>query len=166
MKIRYARIEDLPAIVEIYNQAIALRYATGDLDPLTVEERRAWFEEHTPDRYPIWVAEAEDGCVAGWCSLSAWRNGRKALRYTVEVSYYVHESHRRRGIGRAMMKTALDEAGALGYRTVIALLLSINPATIGLLEQFGFECWGTLPGAAEIDGRECDHVFYGRRIAT
>src|SRR5215211_7403683 len=74
MIIRLAQIDDVPAVVDIYNQAIPSRKSTGDTQPLRVEERLTWFREHRPDAHPIFVAEAE-GQVAGWCSLSPYRPG-------------------------------------------------------------------------------------------
>jgi len=67
--IRLAQLEELPAIVEIYNQAIPSKQSTGDTQPVRVEDRMAWFTEHRPDEYPIFVVDV-DGQVAGWCSLS------------------------------------------------------------------------------------------------
>ena len=46
--IRIATDTDLPAIVEIYNEAVAERFATADLTPVTLERREQWFEEHDP----------------------------------------------------------------------------------------------------------------------
>ena len=44
MDVRAASQDDLPAIVAIYNQAIARGLKTGDIVPVTVPSRRAWFE--------------------------------------------------------------------------------------------------------------------------
>ena len=46
MTIRPATIADLPAIVDIYNDAVADRFATADTSPVTVEQRRPWFDAH------------------------------------------------------------------------------------------------------------------------
>ena len=53
---RIAKIEDLPQIVEIYNQAIVSKKSTGDTRKFTVEERLGWFKDHDPNKYPIIVA--------------------------------------------------------------------------------------------------------------
>jgi len=58
MLIRDANVDDLPAIVAIYNAAIPGRMATADLEPLSVESRRQWFNEHLPGSRPLWVVEA------------------------------------------------------------------------------------------------------------
>ena len=65
--IRDATIEDLPAIIEIYNTSIPGRMATADLEPVTVTSRMEWFMAHTPERRPLWVLEVDDE-VKAWFS--------------------------------------------------------------------------------------------------
>ena len=74
IEIRVAADADLPAITAIYNQAIALRYATAHTDFVTVDDRRHWLSEHSPDKYPVYVADYKQA-VSGYCSLSAYRPG-------------------------------------------------------------------------------------------
>jgi len=64
---RAAIRSDLPQIVEIYNSTIPSRIATADSEPVSVDSRVHWFEEHTPDRRPLWVVE-DAGRVAAWLS--------------------------------------------------------------------------------------------------
>jgi L-amino acid N-acyltransferase YncA len=98
-EIRDAVKADLPAIVEIYNSTVPSRMVTADIEPASIESRRAWFREHDPERHPIWVAEV-DGQVAGWFSFEPFRE-RPAYHATAKVSVYVAAEHRRKGIGRA-----------------------------------------------------------------
>ena len=56
LSIRLAAIDDLPRIVEIYNQSIAGKQATADLQPVSVADRQAWFDAHTRNR-PLVVAQ-------------------------------------------------------------------------------------------------------------
>ncbi len=114
--IRVAKIEDLPAIVGIYNQAVPTHRSTANTTPVTVEARKKWFDEHEPDRHPIFVAEL-DGCVIGWCSLSVYRPGRAALRFTAEISYYVDTSHQGQGVGQALIRHAVEASPRLGSGT-------------------------------------------------
>lgn len=163
MNIRLATKDDLPRIVEIYNQAVAVGGATGDLSPVTVESKAAWFGEHAPDTHPIWVAE-DDGVVVGWCSLSPYRTGRMAFRFTAEISYYVDEGQRGKGLGTQLIKHALDQCPSLGLKSLFGLILEVNVGSVRILERFGFEKWGHMPAVADINGRECGHVIYGRRV--
>jgi L-amino acid N-acyltransferase YncA len=45
---REATRADLPSIVEIYNATIPSRMVTADLEPVSVESRVHWFEQHRP----------------------------------------------------------------------------------------------------------------------
>lgn len=55
MNIRIATRKDPGAIVEIYNQAIALGFKTADTKSVTVETRTRWFEEHLPIFARFWL---------------------------------------------------------------------------------------------------------------
>ena len=161
--IRLAQIDDLPTIVDIYNEAIPSKQSTGDTQPVRVEDRKAWFAEHLPDRHPIFVAEV-NGQVAGWCSLSPYRPGRAALRFTAEISYYIAQASHRWGIGAALVKHAIEACPALQIRHLFAIVLEGNVASLELLEKMGFEIWGYLPRVAYFDGKEVGHVYYGRHV--
>jgi phosphinothricin acetyltransferase len=165
MIIRLAQIEDLPSIVDIYNQSIPSNQATGDTQPVRVEDRVTWFAEHRPHEHPIFVAEADaDGQVVGWCSLSPYRPGRAALRFTAEISYYLDLSFHRQGIGTALVEHALAACPALGIRHVFAIVIEGNQASLRLLEKMGFEQWGYLPRVVSFDGKEIGHLYYGRHV--
>ena len=161
--IRLAVEADLPAITGIYNQAIALQSATADISPVSIENRQTWLAEHSADKFPVFVAEI-DGSVVGYCSLSAYRPGRMALRHTAEISYYVHERFRGMRVGSRLIEHAIEQCPRLEVRTLFAILLDINSDSVRILESFGFEKWGHLPNVADFGGRECGHLYYGRRV--
>ena len=163
MTIRPAQPADLRAVVAIYNQAVRAGFQTGDLSPVTAASRQAWFDAHSPDTYPLWVAEVE-GQVAGWCSLSEYRPGRGAFRHTAEISYYVGVDDQRRGIGTALVRHAVAAAPTLGFRILVAHLLDVNAPSRLLLEREGFVEWGRVPGAARFGDTACDHLTYGRHL--
>ena len=163
MIIRFAQQDDLPTIVDIYNQAIQTKQSTGDLQPVTVESRVAWFQAHSMEKYPIFVME-EEGRVIGWCSLSAYRQGRAAFRHTAEISYYISFAHQRRGIGTALIEHTLAICPTLQIRHLFAIVLENNQASLRLLEKMGFEKWGYLPQVADFDGKEVGHLYYGRHV--
>jgi L-amino acid N-acyltransferase YncA len=160
MKIRDAVESDLPAIIDIYNAAIATRTATAQVEPVTLEERRNWLKEHTPDRHPFWVLEI-DGQIAGWLSLKPFLP-RCAYRGTAELSVYVDERFRRRGIGRRLLQEAISRAPSLGVNAVVGLIFAHNQASLRLFEELGFLRWGLLPGIARLDGVERDLIVAGR----
>lgn len=163
MIIRLALKKDLPAIVDIYNQAIQTKQSTGDLQPVQVGDRVAWFQAHPAEKYPIFAME-ENGRMVGWCSISAYRQGRAAFRHTAEISYYISFAHHRRGIGTVLVEHALSACPRLQIRHLFAIVLENNQASIRLLEKMGFEKWGYLPQVADFDGKEVGHLYYGRHV--
>jgi len=163
MNIRIALETDLPKIVEIYNQAIDLSGCTADLEPISTESRQSWLTEHSPENYPIWVAENQ-GSVLGWCSLSPYRCGRMALKHIAEISYYVDQNHRGSGVGSSLIQYAIDQCPGLQIKNLLALILGINIASIGIMDKFKFERWGRMPAVAEIEGKKCDHLIFGRNV--
>lgn len=166
MQIRIARGNDLARIVAIYNQAITQGSCTADTEPLTVAQRKDWFNGHSPERYPIYVMEELDPKeISGWCSLSAHRRGRMALRHVAEISYYVDKDHRGCGIGSRLMQHALQQAPHLGLHNLFAILLDCNPLSVTLLENNGFTRWGHLPEIAEFPDKTCGQFIYGRKVS-
>ena len=161
--IRIAADTDLPAIVAIYNEAIASGCATADAEPVSVESRRSWFLEHEPTKYPIFVWE-QDGEVLAWCSASPYRRGRQALRFTAEISYYVAKRVQRRGIASALIDHVVRCREPLQIKTLFAIVLQCNAASCALLEKHAFERWGFLPRVADFEGEEYGHIYYGRRL--
>ncbi len=163
LQLRAAVPADLPALVSIYNEAIASRAATGHLEPFTVAEREAWFAGHQQAATPLFVAEVE-GQVAGYATLSAYRGGRGAFAGCREISYYVAGAFRRRGVASALLDHAVEACSGLGVDLLLTFVLAHNDTSVAFLERRGFACWGRLPGVAVIDGQHCDHVIHGRRL--
>ena len=161
--IRLAKQEDIESVVEIYNQAIDAKFQTAFTEKLDKVEKLEWFSQFRDSQYPMFVY-TESEKVVGWFSVTPYRQGRGALRYTVEISYYIHAHHQRKGIGQKLLQHALDACRQLNYKTAIAIILDKNIPSIRLMEKFGFEKWGHLPFVADFDGVECGHVYYGLRL--
>ena len=162
MKIRDAVETDLPAIVDIYNAAVATRIATAQLDPVTVEDRRNWLDEHSPNQHPFWVLEIE-GEVAGWLTIKAFIP-RCAYSGTVELSVYVDEKFRRRGIAKRLLEEAISRAPTLGINAMVGLIFAHNEPSLKLFERLGFKRWGLLPRIARLDDVERDLAIMGRHV--
>ena len=161
--IRTAQFKDLESIVEIYNQAIDAKFQTGFTERVRVADRVEWFNEHTPEHFPLLVYTVDDA-IAGWLSISPYRAGRGALRFTVEISYFVHNDYKKRGIGSQLLVYGINDARQLHYKTAIAIILDKNEASVKLVEKFGFHRWAFLPGVADFDGVECNHLYYGMKL--
>jgi L-amino acid N-acyltransferase YncA/predicted O-methyltransferase YrrM len=160
MIIRDAVEADLPAIIEIYNATVPTRMVTAELEPTTVEARLPWFREHSPEHYPFWVAELE-GRVIGWLDFKKFQ-ARAAYRATAEISVYVDQKFRRRGVGQRLLEEAITRAPSLGITTLVGLIFGHNEPSLKLFQRFNFERWAFLPAVARLDGVERDLVMMGR----
>ncbi|MGP1685395.1 MAG: N-acetyltransferase family protein, partial [Giesbergeria sp.] len=147
---RLAASEDLARIVEIYNATIPSRQSTADTEPVTVESRVRWFEDHTADSRPLWVVEVE-GRIAAWLSFSSFY-GRPAYNKTAEISVYVDASCRSRGLGSYLLTQALAHAPSLKLDTLLGFIFGHNEPSLRLFEKYGFGRWGELPRVASLDG--------------
>jgi L-amino acid N-acyltransferase YncA len=162
MKIRDAVESDLPVIIDIYNATVSTRMVTAELEPTTVAARLPWFREHSPDEHPFWVAES-DGCVIGWLDFKKFLP-RCAYRGTAEISVYVDQRFRRRGVARRLLEEAIARAPSLGITTLVGLIFAHNDPSVKLFEQLGFQRWGLLPRIARLDDVERDLTIMGRHI--
>ncbi|AME24668.1 MAG: N-acetyltransferase family protein [Pseudomonadota bacterium] len=162
LRFRDAVLDDLPGIVAIYNSTVPSRLVTADLEPVTVESRLAWFHAHGPNARPLWVVE-ENGAIVAWLSFSDFY-GRPAYLRTAEVSIYLHEKTRGRGLGTQLLDAALARAPELGIDTLLGFVFGHNDPSLRLFRRFQFDVWGTLPRVAVLDGIERDLVILGRRL--
>ncbi len=162
MRIRDALESDLPAIVDIYNTTVPTRMVTAELEPTTVEARLPWFRTHTPDRHPFWVMEI-DGQIAGWLSVQGFLP-RCAYRGTAELSVYVDQRFRRRGVARTLLEGAIARASSLEINAMVGFIFAHNEPSLKLFERLGFEHWGLLPRVAQLDGIERDLTIVGRHV--
>lgn len=137
MTIRPATREDLPSILEIYNDAVLNTTATYDYEPRTLEHRTAWFEDHLKINFPVFVAVNETGKVVGWSALNKYHD-RMGYRFTTENSVYVAASERGKGIGKLLLTPLIDSAKRLGLHAIIAAIDAANEPSIRLHTKFGF----------------------------
>ncbi|GIK57535.1 MAG: N-acetyltransferase [Chloroflexi bacterium] len=139
--IRPATPNDIPAITEIYNEAIIYTRNTFDTVPKTVADREEWYHQHMP-AYPILVVE-DNGEVVGFASVSKWSD-RPAYGRTVIASEYIRQDYRGQGIGKALLVALLEAAYAAGYHTVMGNVYAGNEVSRRMVESIGFRTVGLL----------------------
>ena len=166
---RLATLDDLPTIVAIYNTTIASREVTADTEPVSVESRLPWFHDHTPERRPLWIIEQADDTserpeTLGWMSYSNFY-GRPAYSGTSEISIYIAEAWRGKGVGRYCIEQAIAYAPQIKVHTLLGFIFGHNQPSLRLFAKFGFETWAHLPKVANLDGIERDLIILGKRVA-
>ena len=160
--IRKATPADIESIAGIYNEAIREGGFTGDLEPLSIENREAWYREHQ-DPYSIFVTVLDNSLV-GYAALSPYRQGRNAFSQTCEISYYFSNQHRGLGLGVELINHAIEHATHSGFRLIVAMVLQCNQRSIDLLIKFGFTISGRLSNAAKINAEYFDHLYLSRSL--
>lgn len=163
LKYRDAIQEDLTKIVEIYNSTIRSRMVTADTEPVSVESKRRWFIEHSPTKRPLWVIEDTNDQIIGWVSFQSFY-GRPAYDATVEISIYLDEKQRGKGLGKEILQYCIDRSPNFGIKTLVGFIFSHNEPSLKLFRHFGFEDWGTLPNIAVLEGQEMGLKILGKRI--
>lgn len=155
--LRLAIAADLPAINDIYNYYVDRSTCTYQLEHETLANRQAWFAEHSPDKYPVTVAEIA-AQVVGWGSLSKFRP-RAAYAPTVEASVYIHHEHHRRGLGRLLLTDLIARARTAGFHSLIGGASADQTASIALQESLGFQHVANLKEVGFKFGRWLDVVY-------
>jgi RimJ/RimL family protein N-acetyltransferase len=90
-------------------------------------------------RYPnaaVYVAD-DDGAIVG--RLSVARDQHPASRHVADLGLMVAETHRRQGVGTALLQAAVDWARHSDVRKLELHVFPWNTAAIALYEKFGFE---------------------------
>jgi L-amino acid N-acyltransferase YncA len=146
---------DLDAILRIYNEGIADRLATLEVDPKTLRDIEDWWAEHD-DRYAVVVAEIYD-LVVGWASLNRFSH-RCAHAAIADLSVYVARAQRGRGVGQALLE-ALEAAAKDGrFHKIVLHALEENEAGKRLYRRSGFVEVGVFKEHGLLDGRYVDVV--------
>ncbi len=152
--IRDATEADLPAIMDIYNDAVANTTAIWNDNLIDLENRRQWFAARMERGFPVLVAD-RDGVVAGYASYGDWR-AFEGYRHTVEHSVYVHKDHRAAGIGLKLMQALVDEARSRGVHVMIGCIEAENRGSIRLHQNLGFREAGRFSEVGTKFGRWLD----------
>ena len=158
MKIRSATRDDLPAILEIYNEAVLNTTASYDYEPRTLEHRIGWFDDHVKHNYPIFVAVNNEARVIGWSSLSRFHD-RMGYRFTSENSIYVAADQRGQGVGKLLMPPLIESARQRGLHAIIGVIDAANEASIRLHASFGFQRVGLFKEVGFKFGRWLDVAY-------
>ncbi len=134
--VRLATENDLPQILDIYNEIIAHTTAVYYYQPHTLEMRKAWFEERKQQGFPVFVAE-EDGVILGMSSIGPFRVPT-AYKYSVENTVHVAAKARGKGVGKLLMPPIIEAAKELNMHTIIAGIDAANEVSLHLHKNFGF----------------------------
>jgi phosphinothricin acetyltransferase len=161
VEITPATEDDLPKIVEIFNESAANSIANFATRPATVDERRDWYKQFSSTGpYRLLVAR-RGRLVLGYASSQRYRD-HEAFRETVEVSIALHESHRGQGLGSALYRALFDSLAHEPVHVVVAGIALPNDASVALHRKFGFTDVGVFREYAVKNGQYISSLWMQR----
>lgn len=157
--VRDASRTDCARFADIYNQAIASARSTMDTEPVDARYFRQLFDTMSA-REQLLAAEVA-GEVVGWGIVKRYSD-RPGYRVACETSLYVDEAAAGRGLGSTLLTELVARAAALGYRHLVAKILSVNEGSIRFHRRHGFELVGVQRQIGELMGRGHDVTILQR----
>ena len=162
VEFNHAKQQDLKKIVGTYNSTVSSRLVTADLEQVSIESKQAWFDAHSENKRPLWIVSIV-GEYAGWMSFNSFY-GRPAYDGTVEVSIYLEESSRGKGLGKICLQKAIDVCPELNIKTLMGFIFDHNEPSLKLFYNMGFEKWAHLPKIADMIDAERGLIIVGKRV--
>ena len=134
--IRLARSEDAAAVAAIYAPFVTGSATSFEYAAPAAAEMAARIASTLA--YAPYLAFEDGGQVLGFAYASKHRD-RAAYQWSVDVSVYIHERARRKGVGRALYTSLFALLRIQGFYSAHAGISLPNPASVGLHEAMGFE---------------------------
>ena len=136
MELREAEERDLEQLNDLYNHYVRTSPCTFDIEPISMDARRAWFEQLDGKRHRLMVG-SEDSRLLGYAYSGAFRD-RRAYETSVATTIYVAHGEHGKGIGKALYRSLFDTIADEDVHRAYAGITMPNPASVALHESFGF----------------------------
>lgn len=157
--IRNMHSKDWDAVKSIYESGIATGLATFES---TAPDWDTWNEGHLPFARLVATIHEE---VVGWAALSPVSN-RCVYDGVAELSVYVAENHRGKGIAKSLLLEVFDESERNGIWTLQAGIFTENTASVKLHESVGLRIIGYREKIGKLKGKWKDNFILERRSKT
>jgi phosphinothricin acetyltransferase len=153
---------DAVAVAGIYRHAVEASIATFEEvapDPAEMARRMRGILARTP-----WLV-ADDGTMAVGYAYAGSHRERPGYRWSVDISVYVADGLRGRGIGRRLYGELLDTLRRQRFVNVYAGVALPNPASVALHEAIGMQRIGVYQRVGFKFGAWHDVAWYGMRLS-
>ena len=163
LKIRPAVRDDLPRLTEIYNYYVVNTPITFDIEPVTVESRVRWFDEHAgTKRHRLFVAE--DAGFGRRLGRHRAVSRPRGVRHERRDDGLLRARTTGRGIGAAMYRVLIDALKDEDISRVLAGITLPNDASVALHRRFGFTEVGVFTECGRKFGKYWDVVWMERPL--
>jgi L-amino acid N-acyltransferase YncA len=150
------RANDWEQVRSIYLEGISSGNSTFETDAPSWEK---WNENHLEIAR---LVMRDEESVIGWAALSPVSK-RDVYRGVAEVTVYVTESARGKGVGRALLEALIAESERNGIWTLQASIFPENIASVELHLRCGFREVGRRERIAMLRGVWRDTILFERR---
>lgn len=155
--------EDLPAITAVYADAVLTGTGTFELEPPDEAEMARRREDVLAKGLP-WLVAVRGDQVLGYAYANHFRP-RRAYRFCLEDSIYLHRDARGQGVGKLLLAELVGRCEALGARQMLAVIGdSANAGSIGVHAALGFTHTGLLKASGWKFDRWLDVVLMQRTL--
>lgn len=159
---RLATPRDAPAVHAIYAPIVRDTFISFEREVPSIPEIEGRIAA-TLQRYP-WLVFEERAGLAGYAYASEHRS-RAAYQWSTDVSCYVHEHARRRGIGARLYQALFRILALQGFTNAFAGIALPNAASVAMHEAVGFVALGRYRDVGFKQGEWHDTVWMQRRLA-
>ena len=156
MKIEPLTETHYPAVREIYLQGIATGHATFQTDAPSWTE---WDRSHVSHSR---IIARDGGAIAGWAALTPV-SGRCVYAGVAEVSVYIADAYRGKGVGDLLLKELIRSSEANNTWMLQSGIFPENEASLKLHYKNGFRMVGTREKIGKMNNVWRDTVLLERR---
>lgn len=161
-QLRPLRLGDLRCVTDIYNTACNARESTEGTRSWSVAEMKKFLFQTRPV-FESYLCSFQ-GAVVGWAAFTRYRV-KEDVEHAAEMSLYVKEQFRRRGIGTALAHTLLNRAHVLDLHCIFSVVFKDRPYVVSFAEKkCGFSIAGCIPEVFSDRGKCYDVLFLEKLV--
>ncbi|MCQ6282881.1 GNAT family N-acetyltransferase [Bacillus sp. EB600] len=149
-------VEDWKQVREIYSEGIATGNATFQ------KEAPPWKEWDKSHKLECRIVARLEDKILGWAALSPV-SSRSVYAGVAEVSIYVSQSSKGKGIGSKLLKALIESSEQNGYWTLQSGIFPENVPSLKLHKKYGFREVGRRERIGQMDGMWRDTILLERR---
>lgn len=165
MSVRRGTAADARPIAELIAAIAAERIYTAIDKPFTPEEE-AGYIAGLSERDGIFLAETEEGELAGIQTLEAWAPTLGSMNHVAQIGTFIAKRWRGQGIGRTLFAHTVSFARSRSYRKLLAQVRASNTPALAFYQRCGFQPVGRLTRQVIIDGVEDDEILLEHFLDT
>ena len=165
MELRPCTEQQLPEILDLFNDAILNSTSLYDYKIRTLDMMVAWYADKQKGSFPIVGAFDENNTLLGFSTYGMFRV-RPAYKYSIEHSVYVRADKRGQGLGKILLSEIIKKAEEQDFHIMVGVIDTSNTVSMKLHEQEGFVLTGIMKEVGYKFDKWLDAAFYQLTLKT